>query len=235
MWRRGERLRLKGNLGADLAAVVEKALTRALESLPRAPEGEPSTPYHRDLAFALFQICSGAIGADPDPDRATVVLHMDHDLLGADDAVGDLEGFIVGSETARRLCCDARVQEVIEFGGIPIGMGRLSRNVSPGLLRALKYRDVGCRFPGCSRRRWVHAHHVLFWVKGGPTDLGNLILLCSYHHRFVHEGGWSIRGNPMGAVEFVRPDGTVHGGGPPRGLRPELHNLLFGDAAHAAA
>ena len=36
-----------------------------------------------------------------------------------------------------------------------------------------------CRYPGCTRRRKLHAHHVERWSEGGPTDLANLLLLCS--------------------------------------------------------
>lgn len=67
-------------------------------------------------------------------------------------------------------------------------------------------------------------------AQGGPTDLGNLILLCSYHHRFVHEGEWRIRGNPEAEVELVRPDGTVYGQGPPP-LDPDVGKWLAGTAA----
>ena len=44
-------------------------------------------------------------------------------------------------------------------------------------------------------------------IAGGATDMGNLLWLCPYHHRLVHEGGWQIKGDPDGEVIFVRPDG----------------------------
>ncbi|MBI2170330.1 MAG: DUF222 domain-containing protein, partial [Actinobacteria bacterium] len=197
LYRRGEdRLRIRGELVGEWAAVVEKALLRRLEAQPKPPEGEDPLPYDVRLASALHELCSGAIGADPDPDRATVVVHTDLHALHAHDGVADIEGLLISSETVRRLCCDGRIQEVLEIGGIPIGIGTTSRTVPFHLRRLLTERDQGCRFPGCSRRRWVHAHHMWHWEDGGPTDLGNLVLLCSYHHHFLHEGGWKIRGNP---------------------------------------
>jgi hypothetical protein len=32
-------------------------------------------------------------------------------------------------------------------------------------------------------------------------------LLCGHHHRFVHEGGWTISGDSNGTVRFI----TRHG------------------------
>ena len=58
--------------------------------------------------------------------------------------------------------------------------------------RALRSRDRGCRFPGCENRRFLDAHHVHHWARGGPTHMGNLLLLCRHHHRLVHEGGYRV-------------------------------------------
>jgi hypothetical protein len=72
----------------------------------------------------------------------------------------------------------------------PLEVGRATRVVSPAQRTALVVRDGGCRFPGCDRPpAWCEAHHVRHWLHGGPTDLGNLVLLCCAHHRAVHEGG----------------------------------------------
>jgi alpha-D-ribose 1-methylphosphonate 5-triphosphate synthase subunit PhnG len=71
----------------------------------------------------------------------------------------------------------------------PLEVGRATRVVSPAQRTALAVRDGGCRFPGCDRPpAWCEAHHLRHWLHGGPTDLGNLVLLCWTHHRAVHEG-----------------------------------------------
>lgn len=77
-------------------------------------------------------------------------------------------------------------------------------------------RDGGCRFPGCDRSRFVHAHHIKHWADGGETSLDNLVTLCFEHHRLVHEGGYGVRVNE-GEIEFLRPDGRVM---PPAGMTP---------------
>jgi hypothetical protein len=69
-------------------------------------------------------------------------------------------------------------------------------------------RDGGCRFPGCTERRYVEAHHVVHWIDGGPTDLANLLLLCWRHHHAVHEGGFRMRFE-HGVVNVWKPDGSL--------------------------
>jgi hypothetical protein len=76
--------------------------------------------------------------------------------------------------------------------GHPLDVGRKQRTVSTPLRRALYARDRGCTFPGCHRKRYLDGHHLKHWVDGGETNPDNLTLLCTYHHRRLHEGGFSI-------------------------------------------
>ena len=76
-------------------------------------------------------------------------------------------------------------------------------------MRQLRARDQGCVFPGCNRRRYLQAHHVWHWTKGGPTDIDNLCLLCGYHHYLVHEGGWEMKISKAEPPVFYRPNGLV--------------------------
>src|SRR5206468_3902460 len=71
--------------------------------------------------------------------------------------------------------------------------GRSSREPSQALRDLLGAVDgERCRFPSCTRRRKLHAHHVQWWSEGGGTDLDNLVLLCSRHHTVVHRAGFSL-------------------------------------------
>ena len=54
-----------------------------------------------------------------------------------------------------------------------------------------------CRFPSCTRRRKLHAHHVIHWLDGGRTDLANLVLVCSRHHTVIHAGGFRLALHPL--------------------------------------
>ena len=147
-------------------------------------------------------------GADP----VEVSVHVDVETLAAEevgDRCGLTDGPSIAPETARRLGCDAGLVRIIERDGRPLSVGRRTRTVPPALKRALNDRDPHCRFPGCDHRRYLHAHHVHHWARGGPTDLSNLVHLCSYHHRLVHEGGFIAQHEPGGRVIFCRPDGRA--------------------------
>ena len=58
-------------------------------------------------------------------------------------------------------------------------------------------------------KRFVDAHHVKHWSAGGETSLDNLLLLCSHHHRLVHEGGFRIERDYQHRWFFKRPDGRA--------------------------
>ena len=103
------------------------------------------------------------------------------------------DGTRLPAETLRRLACDCGlVATRTEADGSVLDVGRRTRSIPPAIRRALWLRDRGCRFPGCGHTRFLHGHHVQHWLAGGPTRLDNLVLLCSRHHRLLHEGGCFI-------------------------------------------
>jgi hypothetical protein len=96
----------------------------------------------------------------------------------------------------------------------PLSVGRKTRSIPPAIRRALKRRDGGCCFPGCSCRRFVDAHHIHHWADGGETSMDNLVLLCRRHHRLVHEEGFGLNRGTDGAINFSLPDGKIIPPGP---------------------
>ena len=76
------------------------------------------------------------------------------------------------------------MSRVLLADSMVIDVGRVTRTVSAPTRRALRTRDKGCRFTGCDRP--------VDWARGGPGNLPNLLLLCYFHHRLVHEGGWQV-------------------------------------------
>ena len=145
-------------------------------------------------------------------ERYQVLLHVDADTLSADREPGRSEledGTRVSAETSRRLACDAAIVRVAHGkNGSVLSVGRRTRSIPPALRRALEVRDRGCRFPGCGSR-FTDAHHVEHWADGGETSLDNCLLLCRFHHRLVHEGGWRIEWGGRGHAAFIDPRGRT--------------------------
>lgn len=143
--------------------------------------------------------------------RYQLTIHVDSEALSDDDPGARCEiedGPALPPETARRMACDASLLSIVERNGRPLAVGRRTRRIAPALNRALRSRDGGCCFPGCTQRRLVDAHHIRHWAHGGETKLSNLLLLCRHHHRLVHEGGYRVEHHRHGMV-FRRPDGRV--------------------------
>ncbi len=114
-----------------------------------------------------------------------------------------------------RLTSDAGIRWVADLpDGSQLDLGRHRRTPNRQMMRALRSRDGHCRFPGCSSRHRLHAHHIRWWIHGGPTDMDNLILLCAKHHHAVHDREWTCTGTAA-APEFRRPDGRVVAQRPP--------------------
>ena len=145
-------------------------------------------------------------------ERYQVMLHVDADTLSEDREPGRSEledGTRVSAETSRRLACDAAIVTVShDTDDSVLGVGRRTRTISPALRRALEVRDRGCRFPGCGLR-FTDAHHVRHWADGGETTFQNLLLLCSFHHRLVHEEEWKHRMVGRGTFHVRRPSGRI--------------------------
>ncbi len=138
-------------------------------------------------------------------DHYQVVIHVDDSSLRGGIGRSDLP-----IDTVKRLACDGSIVTIVEDErGTPLEVGRKQHTVSTPLRRALWSRDRGCTFPGCRNKRYVDAHHIRHWAEGGDTNVGNLRLLCKYHHRLVHEGGFQMRRDVHGESYFVRPDVRV--------------------------
>jgi len=219
---------LRSEEGEDVSAETPEARDSAESvsaEMPQASNGPesvsaetPSAPGASAtdadaLVLMADTLLAGGAGDRAGGERYQVVVHVDADAVGErDDGTGRCEldhGAALHPETARRLACDASLVRVLERDGQALSLGRKTRSVPPSLRRALSSRDGGCRFPGCDQRRFVDAHHIHHWARGGRTDLGNLVLLCRHHHRLVHEGGFSVEAGRRGRVVFRRPDGKV--------------------------
>jgi hypothetical protein len=144
-----------------------------------------------------------------------VVVHISAEHLKGMTELGDG----IPAETCRRLLCDGGIVPMLEDDrGRTIDVGRKTRAIPAALNRALEARDGGCRFPGCTNRRFVDGHHIIHWIDGGETSLANTVLLCRRHHRYVHECGFRIEVEGEVLVFRDATGAVIH----PQAERPEV-------------
>jgi hypothetical protein len=213
---------VRGRLTPEAGALLLRALDAAREALYQQSRSVPGSPTAdrptkaQQQADALALLAEAALHHELDPgapgERYQVVVHVDAAVLADPTQPGQSELEAMGhvpAGTSQRLACDAsRVVMRHDPDGRTVEVGARTRTIPPALRRALLHRDRTCRFPGCSARLG-EGHHIQHWAQGGPTTLGNLVLLCRRHHRAVHEQGHRIRQSPGGTLEFTRPDGRA--------------------------
>ena len=204
-------MRITVEVPIEEGEIIARAIELGVEKGDTIPDADvDGKSWHAQQADALVAVARAYLDGGTDRSTSTadhyqVVVHVDEKSLRGGAGRSDL-----AIETVKRLTCDASVVTVLEDErGTPLDAGRKKRTVSAALKRALWARDGGCTFPGCSNTRYVDAHHVKHWAKGGETTPGNLVLLCTYHHRLLHEGGYRIRPGADGERRFERPDGRV--------------------------
>lgn len=104
--------------------------------------------------------------------------------------------------------CDAQLIGRVDGSG---DYDRASQKVPPAVRRAVIRRHGRvCAVPGC-RHTICHVHHVDPQAEGGDHDPERLIMLCSAHHGYVHEGTLVIRGTWSEGFTFTHADGTSYG------------------------
>lgn len=227
----GSRFFLKADLtGAD-GAVVAARLDALAAEIPVLPGEEQSPQLDHEAtigtrrADALVALCTfgpvvGPAGDSNGPASTGIVpkilVHTSLDSLADLESASHIAGGpAICRETLERLFCNAGVQSLREDrDGTVLGLGRTSRQPTKAMMQQLRYRDVSCVFPGCSHGRFTQAHHVVWWSKGGRTDLDNLALVCTFHHTLVHEHNWNLERDAEGGFAWFEPDGTRYRAGP---------------------
>ncbi|WP_348636296.1 HNH endonuclease signature motif containing protein [Mycobacterium shigaense] len=152
----------------------------------------------------------------PHGQRTTVVVHVDATTGAAALHLGPL----LSDAEHGYLTCETTGEVWFERNGEVIGVGRSTRLISRRLRSALEHRDRACGVPGCGATPGLHAHHLRHWQDGGPTELGNLVLVCPYHHRQHHPGAITLTGP---AAELVVTDSDRHRLDPGSLARPPTH------------
>ncbi len=189
---------LHAELDPESGAVVRSALAAETDRLWRQEHGRKpvrarSTPEQR-RADALVVLAAPGGETRPGPMRASVLVTVGYDALTGQLTGGHLsDGSPLTPEAARRLSCDAGLLPMVLDGASqPLDLGRDRRLPSTGLRRAVIERDRSC-ICGCGTPpEWCQIHHIIHWSRWGPTNLDNLVLVCSDAHHRLHEGRWGV-------------------------------------------
>lgn len=194
----------------DTAALILKAIDIAAAGLPELVD-EPDARNAAKRCDGLEQVARTFL--EPDERRVPgteLVVHADLETLAErEPARSEVEhGPSLSATILERLACDCGVRLAVDQRATTLDIGRRSRTIPPALRRAIVDRDQGqCRFPGCTHRGRLQVHHGQHWSRGGHTKKPNLLLVCLYHHKVLHEGGWHVTGDADGALTFVDPNG----------------------------
>ena len=244
----------KGRFTPEQGAMLQKALEAAGDQLFKEQQnvsGEVAGEIDRNIpldsitpepvsqkrADELARVVEGFLASaghdQSGGDKYMVNIHTDIETLKEDGSGAEAEiedrGH-VPAETSRRLACDCSIVHWHENKqGDPLNIGRKTRSIPPAIRRALKRRDNGCCFPGCTCNRFVDAHHIHHWADGGETCMDNLVLLCRTHHRLVHEAGYGVRYEAGKGAVFSLPGGKVIPQGPDTRSRGNVFAITSGN------
>ena len=216
-WTRGGReLAFSGSLPLEQGAVFEQAI-RSIAKAQRAVDKQSGTvlEWQQSTAEALVTLArqSGGVEGGVRRSPTTLIVHLSEDAPPLLEGAGP-----ISPETAERLTCDAR-RLTIKPPGRDLVHSRVGRCASYPQQRALRKRSVHCQYPGCTAARELEAHHVIAVELGGATDLVNLILLCSRHHKLLHDHRIRTSGDaerPVFTDAAGRPITTDQPHAPPR-------------------
>ena len=167
---------------------------------------------------------TGDAGDDPGCGRVVISAGLDYELLRGVAPATFADGTPIPHGQLAKLLCDGEFHRVI-FGpeGEILDSGRTQRLFTPAQTRAVLARDRHCQYPGCSAPPWLgEIHHSIWWYHQGATRTDNAILLCWYHHTYVHQHHLTITQHVSGPDKqcewiFTDSDGRRLRATPPPG------------------
>ena len=217
---------LRGRFDPVTGVKLDAKLRSAVETLfvEQVPDHCPADPIARQqflAAHGLARLLDGAGGAKSG--RGEFVAVIDADAPGHTGPVAEWSIPVeIPARVIAELAGEADVHAVVVRNGVvlyapgELNLGRNSRLANRAQRRALRGLYSTCGIPGCTvGYDRCKLHHVIWWSKGGSTDLDNLLPVCPVHHAKIHHDGWIVELGPNRELTLTLPDGRVMTTGPP--------------------
>lgn len=189
------------------AAVLDKRLEELAAATP-----EDGCTHAQRRADALAALAAGGVPGQSAPVVITVLAEAAA-VRGESAVSGYLPGYgAVPPAMLRELAARAKV---VELPAPALLCAEPAYRPSAALARYIRCRDLGCRFPGCTRpAEACDIDHTIPFGDGGPTHPSNLACLCRFHHLvktfWVGENGWREVQLADGTIEWTSPGGLVY-------------------------
>ncbi|MCY3644370.1 MAG: DUF222 domain-containing protein [Acidimicrobiaceae bacterium] len=147
-------------------------------------------------------------GSPPSAD-VTIVQHLDADGTEAFAEVAG--GGVIPQSVLEEHFCNARITGVVfSSEGVPLWHGHAKRLATKAQMNALRARYGACG--GCGADMWIcQGHHVRPVLRGGPTNIDNMMLVCWACHQKIHHHGWREVPDGRGLYTIAPPERIRHG------------------------
>jgi hypothetical protein len=172
---------LNGTLDPETGAALEAALANA--------QATPTTEDNRTIG-QLRHDALGDIARESLNNNDTVASNPAQVSLIVDESDGTAHtpnNYYVTSIHRDLILCDCVTTAIKTCEGVVFDVGTPETAIPTRNRKATIARDRCCRWPRCDRpARWSEIHHILERSNGGCHQLNNLVLMCRFHHRYVH-------------------------------------------------
>ena len=181
-----------GRFDPEAGNRIEAALAAQERRIRAQQDGTKESTFGQRMADALeYLVCAEAENRRPQGTK--LILTADWDQINQQMADARLlDGTPLTKAEALRLACDADLlPSVFDAKFQTLDVGRKARSATEAQRAALIIRDKHCI--GCGKSAvWCEAHHIVSWQRSGPTDLDNLVLVCTACHHDIHDRNWAV-------------------------------------------
>jgi hypothetical protein len=191
---------LRAELHPDDYQRVKRKLDAEVTAIRQRAEHEGRRP-DQIAASAFVDIVTSQRAAASPPPELLMLIDLRSITTGphASGVSEYVDGTALPLDTARRHACNADIIPVVLGGaGQPLDVGRARRHATRAQRHALRSMYRTCAVGDCERSfDRCEMHHLAEWDRqSGPTDLANLVPICSFHHHRAHEGRWRLQLDP---------------------------------------